>query len=143
MTEDNKAILRRAVNEILNGRNLALVDILFAPGYVYHGPGGLEVRGQEGFKQLLHVYLTAFPDGNMTIDDMVAEGDQIAWRWTFRGTHKGDLMGIAPTGKTVTVTGIILSRYSGGQIVEDWESFDELGMFRQLGVSAIPAPVHT
>jgi len=142
MAEDNRAILERAVNEMLNGRNLALVETLFAQGYVYHGPGGLEVRGPEGFKQLLNVYLNAFPDVKFTIEDTVAGGDKIAWRWTMRGTHKGDLMGIAPTGKTVTITGIVVSRYSGGKVIEDWESFDEVGMLRQLGVAAIPAAAH-
>ena len=143
MAEDNTAIVRRIVNEMINGRNLALADTLFAPGYVYHGSGGLELRGPEGFKQLLNVYVTAFPDINLTIDDLVAGGDTVTTlRWTGRGTHKGDLAGIAPTGRTATVTGIIVSRFSGGKIIEDWESFDELGMLRQLGVTAIPAAAH-
>lgn len=143
MAEDNRAILRRIVNEVINRGNLALADTLFAMEYIYHGPGGLELRGPDGFKQLLNVYRSAFPDVNITIDDTVAEGDKIAWRWTARGTHKGDLTGIAPTGRTVTVSGILVSRFSGRKVVEDWESFDELGMLRQLGVTAIPAPAHT
>lgn len=142
MTEDNKTICRRFVSEVINRRNLALVDTFIAQSYVYHGPGGLELLGPEGFRQLLNMYVTAFPDVDMTIDDIVAEGDNVAWRWTARGTHKGDLAGIAPTGRRVTVTGIVVSRFAGGRIVEDWESFDELGMLRQLGVTAIPAPAH-
>ena len=143
MAEDNKTILRRVVNEIINRGNLALADTLISPGYVYHGPGGLEVRGPEGFKQLVNMYRSAFPDLNMTIDDLIAEGDKIAWRWTARGTHKGDLTGIAPTGRTVTVTGILVTRFSSGKVTEDFESFDEVSMLRQLGVAAIPAAAQT
>jgi steroid delta-isomerase-like uncharacterized protein len=142
MPEDNKAIARRIVNEVINRGDLALADTLVAMGYVWHGPGGIEFRGPEGFKQLVNVYRSAFPDLNITIDDMVAEGNTVAWRWTGRGTHKGDLTGIAPTGRTATVSGIIVSHFSGGKLVEDWESFDELGMLRQLGVTAIPAAAH-
>ena len=140
MAEDNKAVVRRFIEEIVNRGNLALADTLIAANYVYHGPGGLEFRGPEGLKQLVTVYRTAFPDLRMTIDDLIAEDDKVVARWTGRGTHKGDLTGIAPTGRTTTVTGIVISRLSGGKIVEDFESFDELGMLRQLGVSAIPTP---
>ena len=85
------------------------------------------------------MYLTAFPDLRMTIDDLIAEGDKVVTRWTGRGTHRGDLAGIAPTGKTATVTGIIISRFAGNKLVEDFESFDEVAMLRQLGVSTLPA----
>lgn len=142
MAEDNKAICRRLVEDIVNRGNLKLADTLVGPGYVYHGPGGLELRGPEGYTQLVAMYRAAFPDLNMTIDELFADGDKVALRWTARGTHKGDLAGIAPTGRTVTVTGLIVSRFSGGQLVEDFESFDEVSMLRQLGVSTLPAPAH-
>ena len=140
MPDDNKTIVRRVFTEIINRGNLGLADTLVAPGYVYHGSGGLEVRGPEGFKQVVTMYRSAFPDLNMTIDDIVEEGDKVVTRWTGRGTHKGNLAGLAPTGRAVTVTGIVISRLSNGKIVEDHEVFDEIGMLRQLGVTTIPAP---
>ena len=139
MPEDNKTIARRIINDIINGKRHEQIDTLVSPSYVYHGPGGMEVRGPEGFKQLINMYLTAFPDLRMTIDDLIAEGDKVVTRWTGRGTHRGDLAGIAPTGKTATVTGIIISRFAGNKLVEDFESFDEVAMLRQLGVSTLPA----
>jgi len=142
MSETNKAICRQLIEEVVNRGNLAVVDSLVASSYVYHGPGGLELRGPEGFKQLVTMYRTAFPDLKMTIDDAIAEGDKVVLRWTGRGTHRGDLAGIAPTGRATTVTGLVVSRLANGKIVEDFESFDEVGMLRQLGVTTIPVPAH-
>ena len=133
-TEENKASVHRVIEEAFNKGNLAVVDDLMATNYVFHGPGGQELKGPEGFKQMIPMYRTAFPDIHMTIDDMVAEGDKVAFRLTLRGTHKGDLMGIAPTGKQVTVTGTVISRFVGGKELEAWESADQLGMLQQLGV---------
>jgi steroid delta-isomerase-like uncharacterized protein len=140
MPEDNKTIVRRIYSEIINRGNLALADTLVAPSYVYHGPGGLEMRGPEGFKQVVTMYRSAFPDLNLTIEDIVEAGDKVVTRWTGRGTHKGNLGSLAATGRTATVTGILISRLSNGKLVEDHESFDEVGMLRQLGVTTIPAP---
>jgi len=142
VSEANKAVCRRLIEEVVNRGNLALVDTLLSPNYAYHGPGGLELRGPDGFKQLVTLYRTAFPDLKMTIDDLIAEGDTVVMRWTGRGTHRGDLSGIAPTGRVTTVTGIVVSRLVGGKIAEDFEAFDELGMLRQLGVASIPTPAH-
>ena len=142
MSELNKTVCRRLIEEVVNRGNLSLVDTLVSPQYVYHGPGGLELRGRDGFKQLVTLYRTAFPDLQMTIQEFVAENDKVAIRWTARGTHKGDLAGIAPTGRNTTVTGIMVSRVVDGVLAEDFETFDELGMLRQLGVTKIPAPAH-
>ena len=84
------------------------------------------------------MYRSAFPDIQFTIEDLIAEGDKIVTRYTARGTHRGDLQGIPPTGRQVTVTGIIISRFANGKFVEGWLDFDALGMLQQLGV--IPAP---
>jgi len=140
MPEDNKTIVRRIFTEIINRGNLTLADTLIGPGYVYHGSGGLELRGPEGFKQLVTMYRSAFPDLNLTIDDILEDGNKVVTRWTGRGTHKGNFAGLAPTGRAATVTGIIISQFSNGKLVEDHESFDEIGMLRQLGVTTIPAP---
>ncbi len=133
-TEENKEIERRIVEEIYNKKNLAPTDEIIDTNWVYHGTGGMEFRGPEGFKQFVTMGITAFPDCHITIEDMIAEGDRVVDRFTFRGTHKGDFMGIAPTGKQVTFTGIVICRFAGGKEVEVWEVTDELGMMQQLGV---------
>ena len=134
-TEENKAILRRNCEEAFNKGNLAVADETIAPNYVYHGPGGMEYKGPEGFKQFVTMFRTAFPDFHLTVEDMVAEGDKVAHRLTTRGTHKGELMGIAATGKQVTTTAITISRFAGGKEVEAWSSLDMLGVMQQLGVA--------
>ena len=133
-TEENKAVNRRITEELWNKRNLALADELIDTNWVMHGTGGMEFKGREGFKQFFTTFTTAFPDFHVTIDDMVAEGDKVACRLTTRGTHKGDLMGIAPTGKQITVTGILISRVAGGKEVEGFLVNDQLGMMQQMGV---------
>jgi steroid delta-isomerase-like uncharacterized protein len=143
MADDNKTVVRRIINDVINTGNLAQADALFAPNYVYHGAGGLELRGPEGFKQLIHTYRGAFPDMRLTIDDLISEDDKVVVRWTARGTHRGELTGIAPTGKAVTISGIIVSRLSDGKVVEEFETFDEVSLLRQLGVSTLPAVAAT
>ncbi len=141
MSEENKAILRRVTDEVFNQGDLDLVDELFAPDYVLHDPGlpGGELRGTENFKQQwVTMFRTAFPDLQLSVEDQVAEGDRVVTRYTGRGTHQGELMGIPPTGNEVSVGGIIVSRVSGGRVEEEWNSFDALGMMQQLGV--IPPP---
>ena len=133
--EENKAVLHRLAEEIFNKGNISVVDEIIAPDYVFHGPVGMEYKGPEGFKQMVTMYRNAFPDLHMTVEDMVAEGDKVAHRLTIRGTHKGELMGIAPTGKQVTITGIIIVRFVGGKEVEAWSTMDLLGMMQQLGVA--------
>jgi steroid delta-isomerase-like uncharacterized protein len=136
-TEENRALIRRLYEDVFNQRNLALVDELCTSDQAFHNPP-TTLHGREEFKQLLSLYLTAFPDARFTVEDVIAEGDRVASRYTFRGTHQGELMGIAPTGKQVTVSGIIMNRIVGGQVAEGWLNFDALGMLQQLG--AIPAP---
>src|SRR5437868_1548600 len=96
--EQDKAVVRRCWQECFNKRNLAIVDELVGSEYVWHGPSQ-EVSSPEGIKQLITVFLTAFPDLQMTFEDQFGEGDKIASRWTMRGTHQGDLFGVPPTGK--------------------------------------------
>ena len=134
-TEENKAIIRRNWEEVFNKGNLAVADENMATNYIYHGPGGQEIKGPEGFKQLITMYRTVFPDFHATVEDMFAEGDKVAHRVTARGTHKGDLMGIAPTGKQVTMAVITISRFAGGKEVEAWSSVDMLGVMQQLGAA--------
>ncbi len=134
-TEANKAIARRFYEAGWNQGNLAIFDELLAPNYVLHDPGFPEpIRGPEGFKQYYAGYRFAFPGNQITVEDYIAEGDTVVCRWTGHGTHKGELMGIAPTGKQVTVTGITIGRFVNGMFVESWSNFDALGMLQQLGV---------
>jgi steroid delta-isomerase-like uncharacterized protein len=133
--EENKAIFRRIVEEGFNKGNLAIVDELVATNHVNHTDN---VHGPEEYKQFINMYRTAFPDLHMTIEDQIAEGDKVVNRWTSRGTHKGELMGIPPTGKQTTVTGMYVARIIGGKIVEEWGNLDALGMMQQIGV--VPPP---
>ena len=141
MSEENKAILRRVTDEVFTRGNLDVVDELLAPDYVLHDPGvpGGELRGTESFKQQwVSMFRSAFPDLQLSVEDQVAEGDKVVTRYTGRGTHQGELMGIPPTNNEAVVSGIIISRVSDGRIEEEWNNFDALGMMQQLGV--IPEP---
>lgn len=135
----NKEIVRRLIDGVWRDRNLALVDELVAQDYVGHDPTQAEpIQGRDGFRQFVGMYQAAFQDAAITIDDQIAEGDRVVTRWTGRGTHTGELMGIAASGKEVTVSGITVSRLAGGKIAEEWELMDALGMLVQLG--AVPQP---
>lgn len=136
-TEDNKALDRRAFEEIWNKGNLAVVDELDDESVVNHTPPGPLLQGTEAFKQFVLMYRNAFPDVQITIEDQIAEGDKVVTRWRARGTHKGELMGIPATGKQATVTGISVGHVVNGKFVEIWTNFDTLGMLQQLGV--VPA----
>lgn len=131
--EENKANDRRAIEEGWNQGNTAVFDELLAANYVGHDPSG-PIHGPEGFKQFYATYRTAFPDTHLVIEDQIAEGDEVTTRWTATGTHQGPLMGIPPTGKHVTVTGITIARFADGKEVESWFNWDALGMLQQLGV---------
>lgn len=137
-TEENKALIRRFNDEVWNKGNLGGIDELFASTWVGHNlPPGL-APGPEGLKQMAASFRAAFSDIRTVVDDQIAEGDRVAWRWTFRGTHTGEFMGIPPTGKEITLTGISIDRLAGGKLVERWDSVDTMSMLQQLG--AIPAP---
>lgn len=135
-TESNKAVVRR-FREALNAGDLDGAMVVFAPDAVVHMSSGPEPLTMEGFKQLGQVLLSAFTGGRSTVEDMIADGDKVVSRLTFRGAHTGDLMGIPPTGKSVAISEIIIDRVAGGKIVESWRLFDQMTMMQQLGV--IPA----
>jgi len=137
--EDNKALIRRQFEAIWNGGNLNVIDELYAPNYTNHDPANPDqAPGPAGFIQRVSLYRTALPDLHLTIDDQVAEGDRVVTRWTGSGTHRGDLLGIPPTGRSVSVTGMLISRIEGGKFVEEWVNWDTLGLLQQVG--AVPAP---
>jgi len=136
--EENKAVEIRFFEEVVNKGNLAVIDELVAATFVDHAtfPGAAPDR--EGYKQFFAAVHSAFPDFHSTLEDMIAEGDKVVQRFTVRGTHKGEWMGIAPTGKQIEVGGIAIHRLAGGKIVEDWASMDMLSMMQQLGVAPPP-----
>jgi len=135
---DAKQIVRRLLEEPWKG-GWDVIDEYVASGYVGHDPAELEpIRGPAGVRANVEKYLAGFPGGGITVDDQIAEGDKVATRWTGRGTHMGEIAGISPTGKEVTVSGLTLSRLENGMVVEEWTTWDTLGMLTQLG--AVPAP---
>ncbi len=135
-TEENKALTRRG-SEALNERNWAAFDALCAPDIVSH-IASMTIQGLEPYKQFLAMYFTAFPDARLTIEDLIAEGDRVAVRQTLHGTHQGDFMGMPPTGRQVTGTGISIFRIVNGKVVEQWANYDDLGLLQQLGVVPVP-----
>jgi steroid delta-isomerase-like uncharacterized protein len=140
-TEENKVVVRRLWEEIANHGNVDAADELLASDYVYRTPGSPELRGADGYKQLITIYRSAFPDLELTIDDLIGEGEKVVHRFTARGTHRGELMGVAPTGRQIVVEGLIASRFEDGKVAEDWEVFDVMGMWQQLGI--VPTPMQT
>ena len=136
-TEENKALVRRFV-QVWGKGSLDTVDELAAPDFsVYYHLLRETVHGPEAFKQVLREVHAGLPDVEAVSEDVIAEGDQVVVRWTMRGTHTGELLGIPPTGKQVTLTGITIYRLTDGKIVEERGEEDALGFMQQLGV--IPA----
>lgn len=132
----NKAAVRRYLDEAWNKGNLDIIDELMAPSYARYTPGGKLDR--EGQKQRIAGFRRAFPDLHADVDRILAEDDHVAFRVIMRGTHEGQLLGVAPTGESVTITATDIARFENGKIVEHWGNMDELGLLRQLG--AFPAP---
>ena len=129
--EDNKDIVRRFFDELMNKGNTAQVDEFLAPEFVNHF-GGMGAADRETFRRLLPLYPAAFPDVHITIEDLVAEDDKVSARFTLRGTNQGAFMGMPPTGRQVTMSGMALFRLAGGKIVEEYVNEDTLGMMQQL-----------
>ena len=134
-TENNKALVRRGF-DALNERNWTGFYELIAPDMVLH-EASTTIRGLEAYKQFLSENYTAFPNLHFSVEDIIAEGDRVVARYTGQGTQQGELMGIPPTGKQVTVTNILITRIANEKAVEQWHNFDALDMLQQLGV--VPA----
>ena len=141
--EDNKRVVAHFVEVCQNQHDLAAADAMFHPEFVnHHTPEGRArlptARPAESFQRFYGMFLAAFPDATMQIEEQIAERDLVVTRKTFRGTHQGDLMGLPPTGRRVEIGLIDIVRLDGGKVVEHWNAVDNLGMLQQLG--AIPAP---
>ena len=130
-TDDNKALVQRFFEEVINQRNLAALDQFAHPGGVNHTvPPGMPQESN----QFLGQYLNAFPDVKATVEDLMADGDKVVARVSYRGTHQGAFRGIPPTGKQIAVTGINIFRIANGKLVEHWGLTDRLAVLQQLGV---------
>ena len=135
--EANKGITHRYAEELWNQGKSSVIADLVAVDIVVHGAGFPDMKGQEAFSNSFSLFRHAFPDFHVTIDDMVAEGDKVAFRWTESGTHKEEYAGITATGKHVRWTGMSVYRIANGKIAEMWvNNMDDLGLLQQLG--AIP-----
>ena len=133
--EENKALFRRVIDDVFNQHNLDAVDLYYPVDYIQHNPH--VPPGLTGFKEFFAMHFAAFPDLHATIEDLVAEGDKIAARLTWTGTHKGEFEGIPPTGKQIKFTTMEFFRVASGKLAEHWDEVDLLGMLQQIG--AIPA----
>lgn len=139
MSEENKSLAHRFIDEVYNKGNLDFIDEVVAPNWVEHDPSSPEGMSSslEGAKRFVEMYRNAFPDIQITVEDLIAEKNKVVTRWTARGTHQGELMGIPPSGNRVEVTGINIDRIEGGKVVESWSNYDTLGMMQQIG--AVPS----
>ena len=134
--EENKAAVRRFFEEFANQGNASVVDEIFSPTCVMHAADGADISGIEGAKTGYPRFRTAFPDVTYTIEDMMADGDKVAFRMTIEGTHTGKLGNIEPTGKKIKMTRFALIRFENDKWVEGWVLTNTLGLYQQLG--AIP-----
>jgi steroid delta-isomerase-like uncharacterized protein len=133
MSEANKALIQRYV-EAWSTWNFTVMDEIVASDFSVRAFGRAEVKGLETLKQLATVSRATFPDGRFTIESIIAEGNLVAIHWSWRGTHQGEYLGIAATGKQVTETGTSFYRIAGGKIAEMWGDENTLGLLQQLGV---------
>ena len=139
--EQNKATARRWFLDIIKKGQLAVADEIFAANHIIHDPHAPPTgwpNGPEGLKMVASVFGGGFADWNIPIEDQIAEGDKVATRWSASALHTGSVLGIPPTGKTVRVTGVNVTRFAEGKIVESWFNFDMLSLLQQIG--AIPTP---
>lgn len=138
--EQNKFIVLEMYNSFDQG-NLDKIQELLAPNFLAHVPGVSEALNREAFMQsVLMAFRSAFPDGVHQFEDVIAEGDKVATRGTFSGTHRGELQGLPPTGKQITIPFFHIDRIVDGKLVEHWGQSDLLALMQQVGIIPIPGP---
>jgi steroid delta-isomerase-like uncharacterized protein len=130
--EENKAVVRRWF-QAFNDRDLAAEAAARSPDFVAHVPGSPKPLDGEGWTQFIAAFLGGFPDFRLAVEEVLGEGDRVAVRWTFHGTHRGEFLGIPPTGTSVTMAAIEINRVAGGKVAEHWVELDQLGLLQQLG----------
>jgi steroid delta-isomerase-like uncharacterized protein len=137
--DELKAMARRFFEEVWNQGSLSALDELTAPEAVAHVVGHRgPIQGVDAIRQTVVMYRSAFPDIHYTVEDQIAEGDKVLSRWTIRATHRGELQGIPPTGKSFTISGMTVDQGRDGQFIQSWINWDMLSMLQQIGV--VPEP---
>ncbi|WP_255168229.1 ester cyclase [Natrononativus amylolyticus] len=135
MTTEMIELVRRDPEEVWTEGSVGVIDEIFAESFVLHYPSSpAEPRDREEYREYVETFRSAFTDLTYAVDDVIADGDTAALRYTATGTHDGELLGVEPTGERVSVPGMEMYRVENGEIVEMWTSYDALGLFRQLGV---------
>ncbi len=137
-TEQNKDIVRDYIERLFTKGDLTAVDDCLAEGYVDHNPPFGTPGGREGMRAAGAMFRAAFPDWHSEVGLLIAEGDLVVEQFTASGTQRGEVMGVPPSGQTVTLPGIQIFRLAGGKITERWGQLDELGLLRQLGLVSGP-----
>ena len=138
ITEQNKTIYRRFLQEVFNEGRLEKLSEYLSSDYVFRDAPPGSPPGADGVATVVRMFRAAFPDLTITIEDQVAEGDKVCSRSVTRGTHKGVLFGIQPTNKAVVMPGLTWVRIVNGRLVESWVKNDTAALFKQLGVTALP-----
>jgi steroid delta-isomerase-like uncharacterized protein len=138
MSAENELLARRFFEELCNARNAAVADEIVAADYVAHGPQAPPAEGPRGVTARVAVYQDAL-DGHWDVQEITSAGDRVVVRWTGRGTHVGELMGVPPTGAPIAVDAITIFRLAGGKIAEEWTVWDALGLLQQIGAVPVPA----
>jgi predicted ester cyclase len=133
MIEDNLAFVRDMEEDLFNRRDLTAVDRYVSPAYTLRTAEEGAPSGREAIKTYIAAYLDGFPDLHISIDQLLAVGDRVIGVFTFTGTHKGHLFGVAPSGRTISVRQIAIYRVDSGQVVDEWEISDQLGLMQQIG----------
>lgn len=132
-SERNKALIRRLFDEVLNAGNYGLLDQLIGASYVEHNPAASQAPGAAGVRDKIRGLRAAFPDVRFVLEELIGEEAIVAARYRWQGTHKGIFLGIAPTGRRLSVRGMDFYRLEGGRVIEHWDMVDEFGMLSQLG----------
>ena len=133
-TENNKAVIRKFLDEVINQNRMDRATDLVEEDFVELDPLPGQRQGREGLKAVLAMMRTAFPDIHWVVEEMVAEGDKVVTRFTWTGTHRGEFLGVPPTGRSVSVKGVVIDQLAGGKMSNSRMLMDSLGMLQQLGV---------
>jgi steroid delta-isomerase-like uncharacterized protein len=140
---DNKEIARHVIEDPWRGKLDEALELIGDDAVAHIAGSPTPLTGRDGFREFVTTYLTAFPDGTITVDDQIAEGDFVATRWTGRGTNTGELIGLAPTGRQVTIEGISYARITDAAVRETWITWDTLALMQQLGAVPETMPAGT
>jgi steroid delta-isomerase-like uncharacterized protein len=137
--ENKGIVLRQWYQELWDSWKIDVADALFSPDYALHVSGVPAPLNREAVKQVVAMYSVAFPDLKHSVDEMIAEGDTVAARWTVRGTHRGDFQGLVPTGRSIQLSGTTFHHMTAGKIRETWLTLDNLDLLQQLGAAPKPS----